>query len=382
MLLPDYEHSIVNLMASLATAIGAGETGYAPLANLPAGRLQQRPVVLLVADGLGAELLARHADSRLASGWTDTLTSVFPTTTATAITSFATGVAPQQHAVTGWFTWLAELGSVAAVLPFVPRGGGQSYLEAGVRPEQIVGARALTERTTARCSVVTPAYIAESAYSRFTGGPAERYGHRGLGHFFDTLATLVLQGGSSYTFAYWAELDSLAHQYGVESPQVSGHFAVFDQAYAEFLDRIVGSGAIVLVTADHGLIDSSEAHTLRLEDHPSLAETLVLPLCGEPRAAFCYVRNGRAAEFEAYVRDRLADAVELFRSADLIEAGWFGRGRPDPRLRQRVGDYALIMRDNWIIRDRLLTERPFRHVGVHGGTSAAEMQVPLVVAEP
>lgn len=378
---PDYRNSIINLMASVAHGLGADDTGYVPLESVPGAGLAERPVVLLVADGLGSSLLKRFPDSHLARHVTGEIDSVFPTTTANAITAFATGVPAQQHAVTGWFTWLKELGSVAAVLPFVPRGGGASYSDLGVRPAQIVTAGPLSDRLEGPVHVVSPAYIADSVYSRFTAGRALRHGHTGLRDFFNRITRLVRQG-PGYLFAYWTEIDALAHEHGIDSPEVSDHFLTFDNAFGELLEAVAGAGALVMVTADHGLIDTAGNRVVRVEEHPVLARALTLPLCGEPRAAFAYLRPGREREFEAYVRNELADAVELHVSRGLIEAGWFGLGTPSERLAERVGDYTLLMKDNWVIRDRLLSERPFSQIGVHGGASAREMRVPLIIAEP
>ena len=55
---------------------------------------------------------------------------------------------------------------------------------------------------------------------------------------------------------------------------------------------------------------------------------------------------------------------------------------PDPpRLLDRVGHYALVMRENYAIKDWLTGERRYTHIGLHGGVSAAEMYVPLIVAQ-
>ena len=39
------------------------------------------------------------------------------------------------------------------------------------------------------------------------------------------------------------------------------------------------------------------------------------------------------------------------------------------------------MKGNYVLRDRLTAEQPPTHVGVHGGVSAAEMYVPLIVLQ-
>ena len=42
-----------------------------------------------------------------------------------------------------------------------------------------------------------------------------------------------------------------------------------------------------------------------------------------------------------------------------------------------MGDYTLLMREHYVIRDRLPGEKTYTQVGVHGGLSAAELNVPL-----
>ena len=90
--------------------------------------------------------------------------------------------------------------------------------------------------------------------------------------------------------------------------------------------------------------------------------------------------RGVRAAFEAYVTRTLGHATRCVRSDALIRAGWFGPGTPNSRLAGRVGTHTLVMRDNWTIRDWLPGERRYRQIGVHGGLSKREMQVPLIVA--
>ncbi|MBS1184796.1 MAG: hypothetical protein H6R09_397, partial [Proteobacteria bacterium] len=79
-------------------------------------------------------------------------------------------------------------------------------------------------------------------------------------------------------------------------------------------------------------------------------------------------------------RDRLGDRVHLLKSEDVLRQGWLGPGEAHPALRDRLGDYVLIPRGQTILRDWLKGEERHTHIGVHGGLSAAEMIVPLVVA--
>ncbi|MFA5625984.1 MAG: alkaline phosphatase family protein [Thiohalomonadaceae bacterium] len=375
---PNYERGIVNLAASLASAWGAEKTAYSPLAELPAEKLRQRPVALLLIDGLGANMLEQYPDSHLARARTATLSSVFPSTTASGITSLATAVAPQQHAITGWHMWLRELGSVATILPFMPRHGGVAYSAAGWNPRQFIGADPWHAQANIRTSLLSPKWLIDSDYNRALSGSTRRLGYQDMDDFFLQLVNALANGLPQYLYAYWSELDGLAHQYGSYSNQVREHFLALDSAFAAACAALQGSGALLLVSADHGFIDTDKQHTLQLSEHPALESTLAIPLCGESRAVYCYLRHGQEANFLDYVNKELSAQCEVVNSAELIAEGWFGLGQPHPRLQERIGDYVLLMRENNILRDRLAHEKPFHHLGVHGGISYAEMTVPLI----
>ncbi len=385
--LPDYHGgSIVNLMRSVEGDLGASEPSspYPPLKGLEAGELSRsRHLLLLVIDGLGYRyLLSRDGGSHLRALVRQRLTSVFPSTTASAVTTFLTGTAPQQHAITGWFGWFGELGVVAATLPFRVRAGGASLGAAGVSPRSVFDQSPIFERIARRSHVVLPRKLVDSDYTCAHSGPAERHGYRSMPALFERLRTLLREARDPvFVYAYWPELDALAHAHGIGSGAVAEHFQALDAAFADLLQGLDGTGTTVIATADHGFIDTSPDTRLVLADHPVLAQTLRMPLCGEPRVAYCYVRPGGGRELERYAGQRLAEQAELYPSEELVERGFFGHGEPHPRLRERIGDYALVMKGRYVIRDVVPGERPPTHVGVHGGLSEDEMYVPLIVAQ-
>src|SRR4051812_1252277 len=94
---PDYEGgSLVNLVASVVASRG-GKPLHARLRNfeIPAAA---KNVVLVIIDGLGDNYLARRArGSELHRRRRLALTSVFPSTTASAITTSYTGRTPLEH---------------------------------------------------------------------------------------------------------------------------------------------------------------------------------------------------------------------------------------------------------------------------------------------
>lgn len=382
--LPDYQgNSLVNLMSSLGLAMGKQVNDYPVLTSLlPEELAQSRNIVLFVIDGLGYEyLLNSGKDSILHRHLKSRITSVFPSTTASAITTFMTGQAPQQHGLTGWHTFLKELGCITAVLPFRPRGGGSSFDSDSIDVHRLYGHTPMFDLIDRPAYVVAPEWIIHSEYNVAHSGSALLRGYNTLSQCMQNIEQVIKSSEQSkYIYAYWPDFDRFSHESGCNSTQVNSHFSELDEAFGTLLNDIKGTNTTLIVTADHGFIDTEPARVIHLSDHPVIQESLVLPLCGEPRIAYCYVHPDKQQQFIDYVTSELAEYAELKTSKTLVEEGYFGKGQAHPQLYDRIGHYTLIMKENYVLKDRLAGEAPFAHIGVHGGTSVQEMYVPLILA--
>jgi len=381
MYLPNYKDgSIVNLMSSILKAYGF-DSKYEPLKNFDSRELAESTnVVLMVIDGLGYEYLLEYGkDSIFNEHIKDKMTSVFPATTATGITTFVTGVAPQQHAITGWFMYLKEFGLVTAILPFTPRCGLSSG-QANMDPKMIFNQRSVSEKMNADSYYVIRADLVNSDYTRTTEGKSKGIPYTTLTEYFSKTRDVILSNNNKkYIYAYWPELDSLAHKYGIKSARVFTHFQELNKGLISFLESIKGTNTTIIVTSDHGLIDTTNSRTIKLEEHPDFVDTLTLPLCGEPRVAYCYVRPSKVNKFEEYVRKNFKDCCKLYKAEELIRKNYFGLFEPNERLSERIGDYVLIMRENYVMKDIVQGEKVHYYTGNHGGVSEEEMFVPLIV---
>ncbi len=388
-MLPDYSGgSLVNLVASIAGAFGAraGAAGFpqhAPLRALPVSELRAaRNVLLVLADGIGDAYLRGHgAGGELARRRRGTFTSVFPSTTASAITTVYTGRSPLEHGLVGWFDYFPGAGCVAAPLPYRCRGEDALLSARGVTPAGLYGTEPLADALAARTIVVAPRAIVDSPYNLHHCGRAERRG-------FDSLAELVaeteaaVKSGSErkFVYAYWPDYDTASHRFGPASAEAAACFAAFDAAFGELLGRLAGTDTAVVATADHGFIEAPADDSLELQNAPGLQALLRFPLSGERRVAYCHVQPGRVDEFRARAGDWLGERGEVRASRELVDEGWFGPGAPHPRIADRIGDLALVMKNRYTIKDWVPGEARHLHVGVHGGTSEDEMSIPLVVS--
>src|SRR5438067_10353050 len=178
---PDYAGgSLVNLVASIVAARG-GKARHPPLKDLQL-EARARNIVLVIIDGLGDNYLRRRgAGSELARRRRRALTSVFPSTTASAITTSYTACTPLEHGLTGWFTYFAQAGCVSAALPFRSRGDMASLTERGIEAEAIYDVPPLFASLPVKSIVVTYRDIVDSHYNRVHCRGAERMAYANAG---------------------------------------------------------------------------------------------------------------------------------------------------------------------------------------------------------
>ena len=385
MIKPDYENaSIVNLMASILQGLGNQPNQHSALSALDKDSfLRARNVVLLVIDGLGYNYLINNARrSVLYSFLHGKISTVFPSTTATAISTFMTGSAPQQHGLTGWFTYFRELESILTVLPVKPRLGDSSLEEANIDVATLYGHVPVFDLLEVDCHIVTPRNIAYSDYSLAHRGKARISPYKNLTGCFDLPRNIIKTGASKkYIYTYWPQFDGMAHEIGVGSQGVADHFQEIDKAFGKFIEDIKGTNTLVIATADHGIIDSGPSYCIELEHHPELQNMLSMPLSGERRMAYCYVQSDRQDDFTHYLANNLAEQVTAYPSRRLLEQHYYGLGSAHPQLHRRIGDFVLEMNKNYTIMDTLPGEKHFYHIGTHGGLSEDEMLVPLIIIE-
>ena len=384
---PSYEgHGLLNLISSCLSARG-GRPLHPGLscANLSA-LAPARNVVLLIIDGLGYNYLSRHTGSALHSKLAARMTSVFPSTTASAITTTFTGLSPAEHGLTGWYAWFPEAGesgSVVAPLPFKLRNDARSPTQCGIEATSIYAGAPMFDGLGTQSLIVSPRDIIDSGYNVHYCGSAQRLPYSGIdGLVAQTEAAVKSGAGRKFVYAYTPEFDACAHRHGVISARTEAVFASLDAAFDSLLKRLSGTDTALVVTADHGFIDSPAEHALDLADSGGLADLLRLPLTGERRAAFCHVLPGREREFAERAAEWLEGRADVVPGSALVEAGYFGgANRRHPHLRDRAGDFALLMREDWTVKDWLPGEPRVMHIGNHGGLSPDEMYIPLVLAE-
>lgn len=373
---PDYGGgSIVNLMSSIERALG-GRPDYAQLRILKAEELRNsKNIVLIIIDGLGYNYLLKNAKhSTMAKNLAGCVTTVFPASTASAITTFLTGVAPQQHAVTGWFMNLKEIGAVTATLRFQPRYGAEAF--GRNTGKQILKQKPFAEKIKAKAYMIASKEILQSGYNNILMTKTKPIASNNMADFFKKIAETTNKPGTKYIHAYWADLDKVLHHKGTRHQKTKNHLKRLDDNYRKMLGQIA-SNTTVILTSDHGFLDIKK--TVKLSDHKGISDCLSMPLCGDARTKYCYIYARKEREFVLRVKNEIGRHCELYKSSDLLARGAYGIFAENPKLKHRIGDYTIIMKDGYVLKDSVLGEETSQKLAAHSGTSEDEMLVPLVV---
>ncbi len=404
---PNYDaYSIANVPATVARLLGVELDGTAPpldpalWEDLADG---VRRVILVVLDAVGYRQLQRALDRpdsppvlrRLEeAGRLAPITSIFPSTTVAALTTFWTGLPPLEHGFIGTRLLLPEYGLLADMLKLGPAAHEQPGLLPAWdwEPEQFIAVPGLGQRLSA-VGVQTVAhthlpYIGGALSRIFLRGMTELRGHIEAGDMWLNLRYTLLTHRDRPLFAsvYWSNTDSIAHVYGPESDQFYAALrSVLRSLEENFLDTLpaeLRDGTLLIVTADHGSTATPPDRLVTLEDHPALWETLLLPPAAESRAAYLYVRPGSADDLRAYVADHFPGRFLLVDSDRAVQAGLFGpwNGEPPvPAIRRRLGDILLLAQDGSRFIFKKKTQ-PLDFRGHHGSLTPDEMLVPFLIA--
>lgn len=397
-------YSIANVAPTVARILGVELEGAAPTlpdhlwADLTDG---VSCVVLLLLDAVGYLQLKRYLEaeesvlSRLAAeGRLTPITSVFPSTTVSALTSIWTGRPPLGHGFLGTKLLLPEQGVLANMLKMAPavhsRGG--KLEDWGWDPERFVTAPSVGARLKAagiRTVAHTRLSFRGSTLTRiFLRGMEEVQGYVGLSDLWLALRRTLSERKSDERFlvdVYWPGIDNIGHVYGpagAHLPSALRHFArSFEEDFLARLPDTARTDTLLMIIADHGQIATPPEHVVHLPDHPGLRETLLLPPAGESRAAYLYASPGQKEALQRYAEEHLADRFTLQKTEEALHAGLFGPIEDlAPHLRVRLGDALLIANDDSRLTRREKTKQggsPLR--GHHGSMTPEEMLVPLLM---
>jgi len=350
---PDYDGTGV---AGIVPALLGGDRS-----TLPEPARSADAVVLLVLDGLGwgalqAERARLPVLSSLVGG---PVTTVAPSTTAAALTSISTGMAPSEHGLIGFRVRVD--GRVLNAL---------AWQSEGKRPPDPVLVQRCPPFRNREVAVVTKAEFRTSGFTEAHLRGGRFVGWRTASELVEHCRRLVTEG-EPFVYAYYPGIDEIAHLHGLHDDYYRAELAFADRLVGDVLAALPASAAL-MVTADHGQVHVGPEGWRALGP----VEELVDACSGDGRFRYLHARRGAHDEVLAGARAEHGQHAWVLSQEELIDEGWLGPP-PGAVVRRRLGDVVIAPFAPVAIVDRTLP-REAQLVSAHGSLTAAEMQVPLV----
>lgn len=368
---------LADVMPTVAAAMGVPvRTGRPPVLQLPT----VNRVVVLLCDGMGDLLLAdRRSHAPFLNGLRRPGPPVLaghPSTTATSMGSFGTGLLPGAHGLVGY----------QVVDPANGRLFNELSWENGPDPHEWQPHPTVFEQVAADGADVFhigPSFFEGSGLTTSALRGPKFVSAWSLSDRVEVAISLIRQSPRVLVYLYWGDVDKVGHERGVASDAWLAELEAADLA-ARTLAARLPRDAMLVVTADHGMVDIPLANRIDLGSPDPLARALadgVRLVGGEPRAPMLYAEPGRAhAVRDRWVAEFGDDAVVLLRD-EAIAAGWFGPVTPE--VLPRIGDVLVAFRTDRTVHDsRVQPPKLAELIGMHGSTTEVERRIPFLVHGP
>ena len=319
-----------------------------------------RGTALMLIDGLGADLLAEHADrapvlAELAARG-QTLLAGFPSTTAVSITSLGTGLPSGEHGIVGYSMGVPPLDDPGApaetvlnTLRWCAHGATDPVdLRRELPPEEVQAAPTVMQRA-ARAGVavttIAPEIQRRSGLTRAALRGGRFHGVSALGDLAAAVLDALATGAAeerAFCYAYHGDLDMLGHTFGPGSTPWLMQLTVIDRLVGAIAEELP-SDTLLAVVADHGMVGTDSGWRIDLDTSPELGDA-------------------------AWVRSR----------DEAIDEGWFGPEVTDT-ARGRIGDVVAAAQGNWTLVRSRIEPMETALIGHHGSLTDAEQRVPLLL---
>jgi len=333
-------------------------------------------VIAILVDGLGAQNL------RDASGHAPFLNHAlaarkpiacgFPSTTATSLTSFATGLAAGEHGIVGYKILDRKVQREANMLT----GWSPEQIPLVWQPNQTLVEKAAASGV--QSMFIGPKAYAESGFTQLTMRGAKYLPAKSIDDRIDqAIQVLAETGGEALIYLYIPELDQIAHSSGVQSGKWLEVLEVVDSGVRR-LTAALGRSDAALLTADHGIVDVPQHAHIYL-DEVGFDWGKVALVGGDPRVNFMYLTDSAdSSGLRATLEKRLGESVVVFSREEAVQAGLYGPKVSNVALDRMPELFVMANKKVALYHRDYAPRKSLEMIGQHGALSPQELSIPLL----
>ena len=396
-IMPFYDGlSLVNIPGSITQLLDAPGFGKPPLDEAVMKHLggPYEKVVLLLVDAMDAALFNRMRSPDQDIFWGryfdravfSLVTSICPSTTASALSTLWTGEGPASHGIIGYEMWAKQFGMIINNIQHSAasaRGDIGGLARSGFDPttfiqQPLFGTHLKTHGV--QPTTFIHSRIAHSGLSVMQMADVELHTYVDEADLCISLAEHLnrAQGMREYVYVYYSDVDTLMHRYSADNQRVSMQFeafsSLFERALLNHLSPSAAENTLLILTADHGSIATPVYPRYDLANHPDLMDYLVMQPTCENRLAFFYIKPGKINAVRDYFNKTWPGDFVLLDSDAALESDLFGKGPFTDNVLERLGNLIAVAKGDAYL---WWAPKPNPMAGRHGGLSKAEMLVPF-----
>ena len=376
--MPNYENCILGTITSILKYYNV-ETKHKSSEKIDEILQQKdyRNVVFLILDGLGEHILNKISPNGYLRGkQIDCVTSVYPSTTTAALTTYYSGKPPYETAWIAWSQYFKEYGRALDMFSH-----NESYMREPLKKPLIDVFKTVVNYESIfyqieNASKDVKAYEIEPEY-------AERRAKRSMNS--DNLDEIIMNiqdlcnnPDRKFILAYCDNPDGLLHKYGVESNEVKEFLIDAENKIKEMCNKF-DDDTILIISADHGHKDIEKAYTLL--DYPEIQECLIIPPSLESRVLTFWVKEDMKESFEERFNKIFKNEFWLMTKDEFLNKYHFlGYGDKHYKIDDFIGNYVALSISGSIIRlETFLAEGKPVKKSTHCGLTKEEMEVPVII---
>ncbi|PNE23414.1 phosphodiesterase [Mesotoga sp. Brook.08.YT.4.2.5.1] len=308
------------------------------------------------------------------------LTSVFPSTTSSALTSLFTATTPGEHGVLGYLLNIPEYGGLVNMIELTPYTQDRDNLtRLGFDPlkynQNPTIFESLKEAGVKGYHLTSKSFVNTGLTRMHSRGGIAR-GVHGLGDMFEELNTILAADESeSLTVVYWGLIDTYGHKYGPNSLSFTSETAALISAIEGFFDETTERNTAFFITADHGQIETPWEQEIWWSKFDDIFDEMYSMPGGEQRMSYIYSLDKEKTRKK--MEELFGDSIEIIEPSRLDEIKLFGRPLSNS-FRKRIGELITVSKDDSSLCFKY-TGQEHSLKGRHGGLTKEEMNVPLIL---
>lgn len=373
---PNYEHCILNTINSILKYYNV-DTKYKGLPELDEKlKHNYKNIVLILLDGMGEHVLKNiSSDGFFVNNELTKVTSVCPSTTTAAITTYYSGKPPIE---TGWIAmsqYFKEYGRALEMLRRVDSYTHEPIKNFSKDVFDLIKYVPIYDQI----EEASPDVKAYEINPGFCDSRSKRnLNADSIGVMCDYIKSICYNQDQNFIFAYSDKPDTILHKYGCNSNEAK-EFVLDAQKHIEKLcEELKESDTLVIVTADHGHKDIEKVYNI--VDMDEIQDCIIMPPSLESRAVTFWVKEDKKEKFEKYFENNLKDEFLLFTKEEFLKKNFLGFGEKHPKIDDFLGNYIAMSIGGAILKLGTNISKPKADKkSTHCGFTKNEMEVPVIV---